>query len=122
MSGFPVHSDGQCAISLWFNNGVQEGDGPILLVVLHCKLYGRVNTVNVLKEALFVDLLVDDKGAIHIPVPEPRGWVQYLELLLQVLHVEIGHNGANWGTHGCTLNLFVELVLERKVVCQRAID
>ena len=39
MSGFPVHSDEQCAISLWFDNGVQEGDGPILLVVLHCKLY-----------------------------------------------------------------------------------
>ena len=72
MSGFPVHSCGQCAISLWFINGVQEGDGPILLVVLHCKLYGRVNTINVLKEALFVDLLVDDKGIIHIPVPEPR--------------------------------------------------
>ena len=32
MSGFPVHSDGQCAINLWFNNGVQEGDGPILTV------------------------------------------------------------------------------------------
>ena len=72
MSGFPVHSDGQCAISLWFNNGVQEGDGPILLVVLHCKLYGMVNTVNVLKEAFFVDLLVDDKGVIHIPAPEHR--------------------------------------------------
>ena len=72
MSGFPVHSDGQCAISLWFNNAVQEGDGPILLVVLHCKLYDRVNTVDVLKEAFFVDLLVDDKGVIHIPVPEPR--------------------------------------------------
>ena len=50
----------------------EKGDGPILLVVLHCKLYGRVNTINVLKEALFVDLLVDDKGVIHIPVPEPR--------------------------------------------------
>ena len=73
MSGFPVHSDGQCAISLWFNNGLQEGGGPILLIVLHCKLYGRVNTVHVLKEALFVDLLVDDKGVIHKPVPEPRG-------------------------------------------------
>ena len=24
--------------SPWFNNGSQEGDGPILLVVLHCKL------------------------------------------------------------------------------------
>ena len=73
MSGFPVHSDGQYAISCWFDNGVQEGDGPILLVVLHCKLYGRVNTVYVLKEALFVDLLVDDKGVLHIPAPEPRG-------------------------------------------------
>ena len=72
MSGFPVHSDGQCTIRLWFNNGVQQGDGPILLVVLHHKLYGRVNTVYVLKEALFVDLLVNDKDVIHIPVPKPR--------------------------------------------------
>ena len=72
MSGFPVHSSGQCAISLWFDNSVQEGDGPFLLVVLHCKCYGRVNTINVLKEALFVDLLVDDKGVINIPAPEPR--------------------------------------------------
>ena len=64
-----MHSSGQCAISLWFDNGVQEGDGPILLVVLHCKLCGRVNTINVLKEALFVDLLVDEKGVIHIPAP-----------------------------------------------------
>ena len=58
---FPVHSDGQCAISLWFNNGVQEGDGPIILVVLYCEPYSRVNTVDVLKEALFVDFFVDDK-------------------------------------------------------------
>ena len=69
--GFLYTVSGQCTISLWFDNGVQEGDGPILLVVLHCKPYGRVNTINVLKEALFVDLLVDDKGVIHIPVPEP---------------------------------------------------
>ena len=56
-----------------FNKGVQEVDGAILLVVLHCKLYSRVNTVNVLKEALFVDFLVDDKSVIHKPVPEPGG-------------------------------------------------
>ena len=56
-----------------FDNGVQEGDGPILLVVFHCKLYSRVNTVYVLKEALFVGFLMDDKGVIHIPAPEPCG-------------------------------------------------
>ena len=54
MCGFPVYSYGQRSIKLWFNNSVQEGDRAILLVVLYCKPYGRVNTVDVLKEALFV--------------------------------------------------------------------
>ena len=74
MCGFPVYSYGQRAVSLWFDNSVQEGDGAILLIVLYCKPYGRVNTVNVLKEALFVDFLVNDKGVIHIPAPELGGW------------------------------------------------
>ena len=59
-----------------------KGDGPILLVVLYCKPYGRVNTVDVLKEALFIGFLVDDKGVIHIPAPEPGGGEQYLELFV----------------------------------------
>ena len=54
--------------------GVEQGDGAILLVVLHCKLYSRVNTVDVLKGALFVDFLVDDKGVTHKPAPEPGGF------------------------------------------------
>ena len=48
MSRFPVHSDGYATINLWLYNGVQEGDGTILLVVLHCKFDSRVNTVYVL--------------------------------------------------------------------------
>ena len=80
MCGFPVYSYGQRTISLCFNNSIQEGGGAILLIVLYCKPYGRVNTVNVLKEALFVDFLVDDKGVIHIPAPELGGGEQYLEL------------------------------------------
>ena len=63
-------------------NSVQEGDEPILLVILYCEPYRRVNTVDMLKEALFVDFLVDDKGVIHIPVPEPGGGHQYLELFV----------------------------------------
>ena len=82
MCGFPVYSYGQRTISLWFNNSVQEGDGTILLVVLYYKPYSRVNTVYVLKKALFVGFLVDDKGVIYIPAPEPRGWGQYLELFV----------------------------------------
>ena len=58
---------------LWLNNSVQEGDGTILLVALYCKPYGRINTVDVLKEALFVGFLVDNKGVIHIPATELRG-------------------------------------------------
>ena len=73
MCRFPVYSDGQRTISLWFYNSVQEGDGTILLVVLYCKPNGRVNTVYVLEEALFISFLVDDKGVIHIPAPERRG-------------------------------------------------
>ena len=33
-----------------------------------------------LKEALFVDFLVDNKGVIHKSVPEPGGGVQCLGL------------------------------------------
>ena len=90
MCGFPVYSNGQRTISLWFYNSVQEGDGAILLVVLYCKPYGRVNTVYVLKEALLVGLLVDDKGVIHIPAPElgGGGWGAVLRAFcFQVLHV-----------------------------------
>ena len=70
---FPVYSYGQRTINLWFNNSVQEGDGTILLIVLYCEPYGRVNTVYVLQEALFIDFLVDDKGVIHIPALELGG-------------------------------------------------
>ena len=75
MCGFPVYSYGQRTISLWFYNSVQEGDGTILLVVHYCKPYGRVNTVYVLKEALFVGFLVDlarnIKESIYIRVNNP---------------------------------------------------
>ena len=96
MCGFPVYSYGQRTINLWFNNSIQEGDGPILLIVLYCKPYGRVNTVYVLKEALFIGFLVGDKGVIHIPVPESGGWGQCLELFA------LSTPCINWPTMGLT--------------------
>ena len=59
----------------------KKGMDPILLVVLYCKPYGRINTVNVLQETLFIGFLVDDKGVIYISAPKPRGGgEQYLGL------------------------------------------
>ena len=37
----------------------------MLLIVFHCKFYGGVNTINVLKEVMFVDFLVDDNGVFQ---------------------------------------------------------
>ena len=42
-----VYCDRQSTISLWFDNGIQEGDDRIFLFVFHHKLYGQVNTINV---------------------------------------------------------------------------
>ena len=52
-----------------FDNGIQKGDGTILLVVFHCKLYGQVNIINVLKEVLFIFFPLDNLGVINIPEP-----------------------------------------------------
>ena len=45
---FPAYSNEQLTIFLWFYNGIQEGDGTILLVVFCCNFYGWVNPVDVL--------------------------------------------------------------------------
>ena len=54
VGGPTIYSNRELTISLWFDNGVQEGDDPILLVAFHCELNGWVNTIYVLKESLFV--------------------------------------------------------------------
>ena len=58
----------------------KKGMDPSSLLSSTVNLMAGVNTVYVLKEALFIDLLVDDKGAIYIPAPELGGWGQCLEL------------------------------------------
>ena len=83
VGGLSIYIYRLLTISLWFYNGVLEGDGPILLVVFHCKLYGQVNTVNVFKEVLFLIFLLDAKCIIHIPEPYSRGWVAVLRAFAQ---------------------------------------
>ena len=98
----------------------QEGDGTILLVVLYCKPNGRVNTVYVLEEALFVSFLVDDKGGHPHTCPRTLGGGgQYLELFVLCTPCISWLQWTDWGTHGSTLNLFIELALEREVCVLR---
>ena len=52
----------------------KKGMDPSSLLSSTVKFYGWVYTVNVLEEVLFIDFLVDDKGVIHKPAPEPGGW------------------------------------------------
>ena len=71
--GFPVYSNGQTTISLWFDNSVQEGDGTILLVVLYCKPYGRVNTVMCWRNLVCWPPCGWQRYHPHIPAPELGG-------------------------------------------------
>ena len=69
-----------------------------------------------LKEVIFVDLLVDNKGVIHKPAPEPRGvGTRTKSFLLKVFYVKISYYRAYLGTHGCILDLFKELPLEGEI-------
>ena len=53
----------------------KNGMEPSSLLSSTVNFYGRVNTVNVMKEVLFVDFLIDDKSVIHKPATEPGvGW------------------------------------------------
>ena len=78
VGGLPIYCYRQSTIGFWFDSGIQEGDGMIILVVFLCKLYGQLKTVNVFKVILFVTFLLDDRSIIHIPESHSRGWVAVL--------------------------------------------
>ena len=65
-----------------------------------------------LKEALFIGFLVDDKGVIYIPAPENGEWGAVLRAFCSKYSM---YRLATMGLTGSTLNLFIELALERKV-------
>ena len=51
----------------------KKGMDPSSLLSSTVNVIAGSTPLDVLKEVLFVDFLVDDKGVIHKPAPEPRG-------------------------------------------------
>ena len=69
-----------------------------------------------LKEFLAVFSLVDDKCVIYKPEPKGGGMGEGGEgLYFKLFHKNVSHEGANGGTHSCTLDLFIILTLEDEV-------
>ena len=80
-----------------------------------------VYTVDVFQGTLFLFSLYDHKSVIHKALP--NSW-QALScvygLVLKILHVEVGHNGADGRPHSCSLEWFIEPVLELDICCLQA--
>ena len=55
-------------------------------------------------------------GVVNVPPPPGRGVRGRRDgLLFKVLHVQITHNGGNWGPHCSSMDLLVELTLVQEV-------
>ena len=60
--------------------------------------------------------LVDYKGVIYKPEPNGRGMGEGGEgLYLKLFHKDVSYEGADGGSHSCTLYLLVILTLAEKV-------
>ena len=77
---------------------------PSVLASSVCKMDVWVYTVDVLLETLLLCSIYDHKSAFHIPLPMPWRALSCIDgLVLKVLHIEVGHNAADGGPHGCSL-------------------
>ena len=60
--------------------------------------------------------LLDDKGVIYKPEPKGRRvWEGGEGLYFKLFHEDDGYEGADGGSHSCTLYLFIILTLEEEV-------
>ena len=60
--------------------------------------------------------LVDDKGVIYKPEPKGRGMGAGRKgLYFKLFHKDVCYEGADGGSHSCTLDLFIILTLEEEV-------
>ena len=115
VGAIPIHCYGQCISSLWFDYGVQEGNGIILPVVLHCKPYGWVNNINVFWEVLLMVFWMTNVSSIYPSQSLGGEWQHLKAFCLEVFHVKVSHYGADQGPIDSSLNLLIEFILEGKV-------
>ena len=60
--------------------------------------------------------LIDDKGVINKPEPKGRGVGEGVEGFdFKLFHKDVCYEGADGGSHSCTLYLFIILTLEEEV-------
>ena len=105
---------GNCLPLVWTR--YQEKGSPILLITFNSELYAWFYTVDMIQEKLFMGLLLNDKSAIHKPVPIPGGARGRPECFsLKMFHVQVSYYGAYWWPYNCAFNLFIKLVLKGEV-------
>ena len=73
MGGFVVHPYAKGIVHLWFDQGIQKRDSPILQITFDCELYAWIYTVDMIQEKFLMGLLLDDPSVIHKPIPKPWG-------------------------------------------------
>ena len=116
MCGLPIHWRYQGNIRLWHHNYVQERNGPICSDILCCEMDVWVYTVNMLQETFLLCSIYDHTSVIHIPLPTSWRVPSCVDGLgLKILHIEVGHNGADGRPHGCSLELFKEPALKLEI-------
>ena len=60
--------------------------------------------------------LLKNKSVIYKPKPQVWGVGAVYGLDFKLFHVQVGNEGADRGTHGCTIDLFITLTLKRKYI------
>ena len=103
-------------IRLRHNDSVQERNRPIFFGILCLNWMCRSMLLICSRKTFLLCSLYDNTGVIHISFPNPWRIFSCVDGLgLKILHVEVGHNGADGRPHSCSLQLFKIPALEMEV-------
>ena len=116
MGGLVVHSNGKGIVCLRYFQGIKERNGPISLIIFHCKFDCQIYAIDMVQKCLFMSLLLDDPSIIHKPKPILGRVGGRLEsFFLKMFHIQIDNYGAYHRPPSCSFNLLIEFILKRKV-------